>query len=59
MGQDDELGDVCGARLLAQLVECGLEIGGGDLGGEGDVAGCAVLGDRLQQQLLLRVELRR
>lgn len=39
MGQDDELGDVGGARLVEQFVECGPEIGGGDLGGEGDVAG--------------------
>ncbi len=59
MGEDDELGDVGGARLIEQFVECGPEIGGGDFGGEGDAVGRVVLSNRLQPLQLLRIELRR
>lgn len=39
VGQDDELGDVGGPGCVEQVGECGSDIGGGDLGGEGDLAG--------------------
>lgn len=50
MRQDDQLGGVLGARFGEQLVECGAQVGGGELGGDGDVAEVAVLGDDPHEQ---------
>lgn len=56
MGQDYQVGGVLCARVGEELVECGAQVGRGELGGDGDVAGVAVLGDGSEQQQLARAE---
>ncbi|NEE35337.1 hypothetical protein G3M53_59210 [Streptomyces sp. SID7982] len=50
------MGGVPRARVGEELVECGALVGAGELGGDGDVTGVAVLGDSSEQQPLLRGE---